>query len=115
MIPRFLNLQGAIGLAGAAVLAFLLGMARIDAGHWKKQSARFEQLYRAEVAANAASVVAIHAARERARAADAANAARVLTAQAAISERIRYDFEARLADARARAQRMRGDAGAAAR
>lgn len=113
MILRLLNLQGAIGLAAAAILAVMLGMARIDARHWKKQSARFEQLYRAATAAHATSVAAMRAAREQARAADAANSARVRSAQSAINERTSNDFEVRLADARARAQRMRDRAVAA--
>ena len=113
MLLRLLNPQGIAGLAAAAILALLLIAARIDVRHWKKQSAQFEQLYRAETKAHAETIANYRLATERARAADRANAERVLSAQTSISERITDDFEARLADARARAQRLRGPAQAA--
>lgn len=110
MIPRlpgFLNLQGAIGLVATAFLALWLGASRLELRHMQKQSARFEQLFRGEVAAHAATVAEVRAAAERARIADAANAARVRRDQGNISERTVSDFQARLADARARAVRLR--------
>ncbi|MEO6433295.1 MAG: hypothetical protein ABIO29_04880 [Sphingomicrobium sp.] len=109
MILRFLNLQGILGLAAAAILSSFLGMARIDAGHWKRQSTRFEQLYRGEVASHAETIAAVRAARERAHAEDNANAKRVRDAQTLINQRTADDLETRLADARhrARAQRLR--------
>ena len=115
MLLRLLNPQGIAGLAAAAILALLLIAARIDARHWKKQAAQFEQLYRAETKAHAETVANYRLAAERARAADRANAERVEAAQSSISERITNDFEARLADARARAraQRLRGPTQAA--
>lgn len=103
---RLLNPQGIAGLAASIVLALLLVAAKVDARHWRKQSAQFEQLYRAEVQAHASSLANVRAAAERARAEDRANADRVRSAQQQISERIENDFEARLADARARARRL---------
>ena len=107
---RLLNAQGIAGLAVAAVLAVLLVVAKIDTHRFKNQSAQFQQLYRAETKAHAETVASHKLATERARAADRANAERVEAAQASISERIAYDFETRLAGARARAQRLRESA-----
>ena len=111
---RLLNPQGIAGMAAAIILGLLLIAAKIDARHFKKQSVRFEQLYRAEAKAHAQTVANYHVAAERARAADRANVERVQAVQSRISERITHDFEARLADARARAQRLRGPSPAAA-
>jgi hypothetical protein len=106
MMLRLLNPQGIFGIAVALILAALLGAAKIDVRHYKKASARFEQLYRAEVYAHAQSAAAVRAATDRARAEDAANLARVELGQSAISERSAHDFEARLAAARARAAKF---------
>jgi hypothetical protein len=114
MIPRFLNLQGIAGLAASAALAILLILAKGDARHWKKQSAAFEQLYRGEQAAFAGTVANYRAAAETARAADQANISRVAAEQRAINERTTDDFEARLAAARASADRLRREAAGAA-
>jgi hypothetical protein len=111
---RLLNPQGIAGLVAATILALLLIAARIDARHFKKQSARFEQLYRAETKAHAETIANYKMAAERSRTADRANVRRVEAAQSSISERITDDFEARLADARARALRLRGPAPAPA-
>lgn len=111
---RLLHPQGVAGLVAAAVLALLLISAKIDARHWKKQSAQFEQLYRLEMRAHADTVANYRAAAERARAADRANAERVAAQQGRINERTSHDFEARLAAALARAQRLRGSAQAEA-
>ena len=109
-ILRLLNPQGIAGLAAATILALLLIAAKIDARHFRKQSAQFEQLYRAETAAHAQTVANYRLAAERARAADRANAERVRAAQASINERTSNDLQARLADARARAERLRRQA-----
>lgn len=111
---RLLNPQGIAGLAAAVVLALLLIAAKIDARHFKKQSAQFEQLYRAEAKAHAQTVANYRIAAERARAGDRANAERVHADQARITERTSNDFQDRLADARARAERLRDKAAAAA-
>ena len=113
MLLRLLNPQGIAGLAAATILALLLFAAKIDVRHWKKQSERFEQLYRAEARAHAETVANYRVAAERARAADRANAERVAAQQGEINERTSHDFEARLAAARARAQRLRQSAEAA--
>jgi hypothetical protein len=110
MLLRLLNPQGIAGLAAAAILALLLIAAKIDARHWKKQSAQFEQVYRAEAKAHAATIANFRLAAERARAADRANAGRVRAAQAVINERTDHDYEARLAAARARAGGLRQSA-----
>lgn len=104
---RLLNPQGIAGLAAAAILALLLVAAKIDTRHFKKKSAQFEQLYRAEVKAHAESIANYKIAAARARAADLANVERVQAAQGQINERIASDFQARLFDARARAERLR--------
>ena len=85
----------------------LLILAKADGHRWRTQSANFERLYRAEVTAHAADTAAVRAATEKARQIDRANAARVARAQSGINERTANEFEARLADVRARAQRLR--------
>ncbi|MES2120327.1 MAG: hypothetical protein V4513_07090 [Pseudomonadota bacterium] len=100
---RLLNVQGIAGLVASAGLALFLLLAKGEARHWKEQSAQFEQLYRAEQAAFAATVANVRAAAEAARAADAANASRVAAEQKAINERTADDYQARIAAARAAA------------
>lgn len=116
---RLLNPQGFAGLAASVVLALLLVTAKIDARHWRKQSAHFEALFRDEAKAHAATVADVRAATEAARAADAANAERIVAAQTQIDERTLDDLHSRLADARARfaalaAERVRREASQAA-
>lgn len=106
MIPRFLNLQGMLGIAASLLLLGLFLVKSGEARHWHKQSGRFEQLYLGEQSARAQTVANYRAAAETARAADLANAGRVAAGQRAISERTNHDLETRLADARARAQRL---------
>ena len=106
MILRFLNLQGMIGIAASLLLLGLFVVKAGEARHWHKQSGRFEQLYLGEQSARAQTVANYRAAAETARAADQANVARVAAAQRTISERTTHEFETRLADARARAQRL---------
>jgi hypothetical protein len=106
MILRLLNIQGIAGLAVGLALAILLVLQKGETRHWKKQSAGFEQLYRNSETAFAETVANVRAAADLARAADRANADRVAAAQDAINERTAHDFEARLADARARAKRL---------
>src|SRR4029079_2082032 len=114
MMPlRLLNPQGAAGLAASLCLAILLVIQKGETRHWKKQSAGFEQLYRGEHAAFVGTVANYRAAAETARAADRANAERVLGEQRAINERTSNDFEARLAAARLSAQRLREQAAGA--
>jgi hypothetical protein len=114
MIPRLLNAQGILGLAGSLALGVLLLVQLGETRHWKKQSASFEQLYRNEQSAFAATVAHTRAAAERARAADLANAERVAAEQRLINERTADDYEKRLAAARVAAERLRVAAEAAA-
>lgn len=104
---RLLNPQGIAGLAASAVLAILLIMAKVDVRHWHKQADQSDQLYRGEQAAFATTVANYRAAAETARAADLANVTRVAAEQRSITERTADDFEARLAAARATAERLR--------
>lgn len=104
---RLLNWQGIAGLAVAFTLLVMLSVQKLEAVHWKKQSESFERLYQQEQAAFATTVANARAAAQQARAADQANAARVAADQGAITERTMNDFEARLAAARADAQRLR--------
>ena len=112
MILRLLNAQGIAGGAAALALLALLLVAKAETRHWRKQSGQYEQLYRAEQAAGAQTVANYRAAAEAARIADAAAAERVRAEQNAINERTAHDYEMRLAAARARARRLRVEAGA---
>jgi hypothetical protein len=114
MILRMLNVQGIAGLAASLLLVGLLLVQKGETRHWRKQSGQFEQLYRGEQAAFATTVAEYRAAAEKARAADRAAAERVRREQAAINERTSHDFKARLADARARADRLQFEARATA-
>jgi hypothetical protein len=113
MILRLLNPQGVGGLAASLALALLLLLAKADARHWKKETGRQEQLYRAEQAAHAGTVANYRATAEAARAADLANAERAAAEQRSINERTRDDYEKRIADARLAAGRLRSGAAAA--
>jgi hypothetical protein len=106
---RLLNIQGIAGLAVSLALGLMLIVQRGETRHWKKENAHFEQLYGDEQAALAGTVANYRAAAEQARASDAANAKRAAAQQRAISERTSNDYEARLAAARALAQRLRGE------
>ena len=114
MILRLLNPQGMVGLALSAALAILLVLQKSETRHWRKQSGQFEQLYKNEQSALAGTVANYRAAAAAARAADLEHARRVEADQRAISERTLDDYEARLAAARARADRLRVQAPAAA-
>jgi hypothetical protein len=114
MILRLLNPQGIAGIAVSLALAIMLGIQKAETHHWKKQSGQFEQLYHGEQASFAQTVANYRAAAAAARAADLAAAQRVAAEQQTISERTSHDYEARLADARAHAERLRQHAEAAA-
>ena len=116
MIPgaERLALKLVIGIGCVLLLTLLIQ----DRNHWKTKAARHAELLAGERAAHQATVANVRAAVERARIADAANAARVRAEQTAINERIRNDYESRLAAARAAAVRLRRPteaAGASAR
>jgi hypothetical protein len=110
MMPRALHWQGIAGIGVALVLVIMLTVQKLEAVRWKKESERFDQLYQQEQAAFAVTVANARAAADTARAADRANADRVAAEQRTINERTNDDFEARLADARSRAERLRIDA-----
>lgn len=107
LILRFLKPQGIVGLAASSVFAILLAIELGEARHYKKQSAGFEQLYQQEKAALATTVANYRQAAAAAEASDNANAHRVADQQNSINQRTSNDFEARLAAARARADRLR--------
>ena len=110
---RLLNGQGIAGIAASFVLAVLLVIQKAETRHFRTESSRFEQLYRSEQSAFAATVANYRAAAEAARADDLANAQRVASQQDAINQRSTNELEARLADARARADRLRRETAAA--
>ena len=112
MILRLLNVQGVAGLAAVVALLGLLIAQRLDAQHWHKESARFEQLYQDEQLAFAKTTSAYREATDTARAQDRANAARVTAEQQTINERTEEDYEKRLAAARLAADRLRGHSAA---
>jgi hypothetical protein len=114
MIPRVVNMQGMIGIAASLLLLVMVLLKAGEARHWRKQAVRFELLYVAEQSAGARTVANYRAAAETARQADKANADRVAANQRLISERTTNDLETRLADARARALRLRLEARPAA-
>ncbi len=114
MIPRFLNVQGMIGIAAALLLLSLFLVKAGEVRHWRKQSGRYEQLYLAEQGARAQTIANYRAAAEAARKEDLAHASRIAAQQRTISERTSHDLEARLADARARAQRLQPGQGSPA-
>jgi hypothetical protein len=114
MILRLLNIQGVAGIAVSLALGVLLFIQKAETRHWEKQSAGFEQLYRQEQSAFTTTVANYRAAADQARAADEANWRRVASEQTTINERTKHDFEARLAAARAAAQRVQLHAQAAA-
>ena len=111
---RLINVQGWAGLAASAALLALLILQKGETRHWRKQSAQYERLYRAEQAAFAVTVANYRAAAEAARRSDRENVERVAAEQRAINERTSNDYEARLAAARAAAERLRSPARPAA-
>ena len=113
MLGRLINAQGAFGIAASLALFGLLLVQKGETRHWRKQSNGFETLYRGEQQAHVLTVSNYRAAAESARRADAANRDRVLAAQADINERTTHDFETRVGDARAVADRLRRQAGPA--
>ncbi|HEY1145424.1 MAG TPA: hypothetical protein VGE84_03700 [Allosphingosinicella sp.] len=104
---RLLHPQGIAGIAVSLALAISLVLQKGETRHWKSESARFELLYRDEQSAFATTVANYRAGAEAARAADLAAAERVAAQQQAINQRSQNDLEARLANARARAEQLR--------
>jgi hypothetical protein len=100
-------------ILGAAMAAAALLWLLQSRDHWRDRARWTEQLYLQAQAAHAATVANYRAAAEQARLEDAANIARVKAEQAGINERSEHDFESRIADARARSERLRGQAASA--
>lgn len=111
---RLLNIQGIAGIAVSLALGILLLVQKGETRHWQKQSGHFEQLYSQGESALAGTIANYRAAADAARSADKAAAERIQAEQRAINERTEHDYEARLADARSLAQRLRGQAASAA-
>jgi hypothetical protein len=106
-IPRLdltaASLKLILGIACALALALLIH----DRNRWKAKTAHYAELLSAERGAHAATIANVRAATDQARRADLANAERVKARQSAINRRSDDDFEIRLADARAAADRLR--------
>lgn len=111
-VARFLNGQGIAGLAVSLILAVLLVLQKGETRHFRKEGARFESLYRDGEVRLAAQAADFAAAAERARADDRANAVRVIATQQSINRSSLDDYQARLADLRARADSVRQAASA---
>jgi hypothetical protein len=109
-LPDRLAMKLIVAIGGALLLALLIH----DRNHWKAKTAHYAELLAAERGAHSATVAGYRAAAVQARAADAANAARVRADQAAINERTADDYQNRIAVSRAAAGSMRRTAAAAA-
>jgi hypothetical protein len=113
---KLLGPAGIVGLVLSLSLGALLAIQKGETRHWKKQSARYEQLYHDEHDARVATIAHYRQATIDARALDQANIRHVVGDQTAITERSDHDYQSRLAAARAAAQRLRprpGPGGAA--
>jgi hypothetical protein len=111
---KLLNVQGIVGIVASVVLLGLFSAQWIEARHWHKQSDRYERLYNAEHSAFATTVSNYRTAAEQARKADAEHKAKVEADQRAVTERTAREYEARIADVRARYERLRPHAGTVA-
>jgi hypothetical protein len=114
MILRLLNWQGIAGLIAGIGLLGLLIVQHVDALHWHSESHRFAKLYADEQLAFAQTTVAYREAADQARADDKANAERVAAQQSTINQESSNDYEKRVADARAAADRLRQELAASA-
>lgn len=112
---RLLGPQGVVGIVVAGCLALLLVVQKVETRHYKKQSARFEELNRKSETERVRLVADYAAAAETARAADRANTARVEAAQTLINRSSDHDFQARIARARAAALRLHQESATADR
>jgi hypothetical protein len=112
-IPKLELTAASLKLIVAIGCALLLALLIHDRNHWKAKTAQYAERLAAERGAHSATVAGYRAAAAQARAADAANAARVKADQAAINERTADDYQNRIAAARAAAGGLRRTAGAA--
>jgi hypothetical protein len=111
---KWLGWRGLVGLAAVAILTTMLLIQKGETRHWKKQSDRYETLYNQDKAAFAKTVAGYRAAYSKAVADDAANLKRVQQDQATVNQQREASYEARIADARTRADRLQRDAEARA-
>ena len=109
-VPERLAMKLVIAVGCALLLVLLVH----DRNRWKAKTSHYAELLAAERASHGATAANVRAATERARRADADNAARVRAEQADINERTQDEMDRRLAAARAAAERLRNDPGAAA-
>lgn len=114
MLPFGLNIQGIVGIAVSVVLATLLVIEKVGHADTRRDLVEFTRLYGGEKSAHQRTQLNYREAAEKARAADAANAARVKAEQSAITQKREAEYEARIADARARAERLHRGSQAAA-
>lgn len=101
-----------LGLA-AIPLAILAGVQTLDRNSWHRKADQFELSWHQEENAHSRTILNYETAAKQAREADAANKKRVDAEQKAINEQRDQAYEARLADARARADRLRHELEAA--
>lgn len=115
MIPLpNISIAAAIKAGVFLFAAFALALLVHDRNHWKSEAGIRQQQLAQTKAAFDQTVAGYRTAAAQARAADAANAARVKAEQAAINERTANEFETRIAAARADAERLRRYTAAAA-
>jgi hypothetical protein len=92
---------------GFLALGVALLSARAESRHWHKEADRFAALYHGEQEAHRRTIADYRRAAELARAQDQAHAARVERDQSVISQEVSHDYQARLADLRARYDALR--------
>lgn len=108
-----INPQGWVGIVLSAALGILLAIQVGHTHHYKNLAQTNELAYQHEHSAFLQTIVNYQRAAEQARQADAANKARVEAEQRAVNQRTNASYEARIADARARADRLRSQLEAA--
>jgi len=115
MIPLpNISIAAAIKAGVFLFAAFALALLVRDRNHWKSEAGIRQQQLAQTKAAFDQTVAGYRAAAAQARAADAANAARVKSQQVQINERSANEFETRIAAARADARRLRDEQATAA-
>ena len=104
---QWLGLKGSILLAVVALLGGMLTLEKLSHADTRGNLAQMTTRYQAEAAAHRQTVLTYRAAAEKARREDAENKLRVERQRKLETERITRDYQARLADARARYERLR--------
>jgi hypothetical protein len=111
---KLINIQGWAGIIAATILATLLGLQIGKTHHEHTSAGAWEQKFNGEHSAFLQTIINYSHAVEQAREDDAANKARVEREAAAVSHERQTSYEARIADADARARRLQQQADAAA-